>query len=422
MRKRFRFECAELAELCDELRGPARGWYQIYLFQIEQEPDLEELKWCLREAETCALVLLDIGSYRDADLDEAALANMHKLLGFFRQQKKDMILRVAYDTRGNCLEQEPTLFSRVISHIRQLGPVIQAYGESILLFEGMLVGNWGEMHGSRFLTKKYMTQLNEALAQSLPGIPRAVRRPVQWRMLHPALPAQGTDVGLFNDGIFGSDTDLGTFADGYCKSTAWEEAWAPAQELTFETRLSAFVPQCGEAVLGETYGAYTLRSTVERLRAMGLTCLNGVYDDRILDLWRSWSWDGTDLWHGMNGYDYIGRHLGYRFCVKEASARQSGDSCRLTLTVENSGFSGFYQEAEVWLILTDEAGQERRVLTDWDLSEWKSRLTVSLCSPVPCGAGTLWLCAQRKWDGAAIPFANASNELGWVRIGELKKA
>ena len=422
MRKRFRFECAELAELCDELRGPARGWYQIYLFRIEQEPDLEELKWCLREEETCALVLLDIGGYRDADLDEAALANMHKILGFFRQQKKDIIFRVAYDTQGNCLEQEPTLFSQVVSHIRQLGPVIGAYGESILLFEGMLVGNWGEMHGSRFLTKKYMTQLNEALAQSLPGVPRAVRRPVQWRMLHPAQPAQGTTVGLFNDGIFGSDTDLGTFADGHCESTAWEEAWAPEQELSFETCLSAFVPQCGEAVLGETYDAYTLRSTVERLRAMGLTCLNGVYDDKILNLWREWSWDDPDLWHGMNGYDYIGRHLGYRFCVKGASVRQSGDSCRLTLTVENSGFSGFYQEAEVWIVLQDEAGQESRILTGWDIREWKSGQAVSLHSPVPWGAGTLWLWARRKWDGAAIPFANMSNEQGWVRIGELKKA
>ena len=422
MRKRLRFECAALVERNDELGGPARGWYQIYTFPVAQEPDLEELKWCLREAEHCALVLLDIGSYRDAALDEAALANIDRILGFFRQQKKDIILRVAYDTQGSCLEQEPTLFSRVIGHIRQLGPVIGAYNKSILLFEGMLVGNWGEMHGSRFLTKKYMEQLNAALAQSLPGVPRAVRRPVQWRMLHPAQPEQGTGIGLFNDGIFGSETDLGTFAEAGCQSTTWEEAWPPERELAFEQRISALVPQCGEAVLGDTYGTYTLRSTVERLRKMGLTCLNGVYDDRILDLWRSWSWEGSDLWHGMSGYDYIGRHLGYRFCVKSAAARQERDAFRLTLTVENSGFSGFYQEAEVWLVLREEAGQERRILTGWDIREWKSGQAVSLHSPVPGEAGTLWLCARRKWDGAPIPFANASNEPGLVRIGELKKA
>ena len=55
-------------------------------------------------------------------------------------------------------------------------------------------------------------------------------------------------VGLFNDGIFGSDTDLGTFAPADSPSTDWEEPWPLARELDFEGQLSAFVPQCGEAV------------------------------------------------------------------------------------------------------------------------------------------------------------------------------
>ena len=434
MKKRFRFDSADFAELTDELHGPARGWYQIYSFRVEGEPDLEELKWCLKD-ETCARVVLDLAAYRDQDLDQAALAHIRQILAFFDDHEKDMILRVTYDTQGKCLEHEPALFSQVIGHIRQLGPVIGERSQRILLFEGMLVGNWGEMHGSKFLTKKYMERLNEALAQDLPGIPRAVRRPVQWRMLHQTPPGPGTTVGLFNDGIFGSDTDLGTFAaqggaaqggasqgDAAPDDTSvdWEEPWPLARELAFERQLSAFVPQCGEAVCGESYGRHTLSSTVERLRDMGLTYLNGVYDARILDLWRGWTWQGPDPWRGMNGYDYIGRHLGYRFRVRKAAARQNGPSCDLTLTIENTGFSGFYQEAEAWLILAEENGQESRFLTDWDVREWKSGQTVSLTGRIPCRQGTLWLHVRRKWDHGTIPFANGAPEQGWVRIGELK--
>lgn len=402
------------------MHDPARGWYQIYSFQVEKEPDLEQLKWCLKKEETCALVLLDIGAYRNRDLDDTAIEHIRQILEFFDRQKKDIILRAAYDREGRGMEHEPSLFSQVIAHIRQLGSVLQEYDRRIILLEGMLVGNWGEMHGSRFLTKKYMTQLNEELKQSAPEIMRAVRRPVQWRMLHRSPPAPGVMVGLYNDAIFGSDTDLGTFALSDSPDGGWEEPWSAERELAFEEQLGAFVPQCGEAVCGTEYRGHTLRSTVERLRKMGLTFLNGVYDDSILRIWKGWTWDSPDVWRGMNGYDYIGRHLGYRFCVRNAVARLGVDACDITLTIENLGFSGFYQEAEVRLILTDKDGQEKEFLTNWDVREWKSGQTTSLTWRIPCCEGKLWLSARRKWDREIIWFANDSTEQGRALIGELK--
>lgn len=420
VKRRLLFHGAGFAENTEELHNPARGWYQIYPLRVEREPDLKQLKCCLREEETCALVLLDIGAYKDRDLDEAALAHVRQYLDFFDKQKKDVILRAAYDTEGRGAEHEPSLLVQVTAHIRQLGPVLREFDRRILLFEGMLVGKWGEMHGSRFLTKKYMTKLNEAIAQSVPGITRAVRRPVQWRMLHPLPPGPGTGVGLFNDAIFGSETDLGTFAPAGSPDGDWEEPWPVSRELGFEEELSAFVPQCGEAVCGETYRGYTLTDTVERLRKMGMTWLNGVYDDNILRIWRSWTWNGPGAWRGVNGFDYIGRHLGYRFCVRSAGAKVGAGFCELTLTVENTGFSGFYQEARVWLILADETGQETEFLTDWDVREWRSGRTARLMWKIPCQEGKLWLSAKRKWDGEAIRFANGGAERGRVLIGELK--
>ena len=56
------FQAAKLAESTAELSNPARGWYQIHTFLAEQEPDFEELRWCLHPKDTLAFLLIDIGT------------------------------------------------------------------------------------------------------------------------------------------------------------------------------------------------------------------------------------------------------------------------------------------------------------------------------------------------------------------------
>lgn len=420
MKKFWQFKSAELSEITDELQNPFRGWYQIYSFRAELEPAPNELIWCLNDNETCALVIIDISAYKYRDLDKNALLHMKEILSFFDRHRKDILLRVVYDREGKCTEHEPTLLSRVLRHIEQLEPILQSFKNRIVFFEGMLVGNWGEMHGSRFLTQNNMLLLNDALSHSAAGIVRAVRRPVQWRMLNSAPPAEGCTVGLYNDAIFGSDTDLGTYAPEDCDSEDWCSPWRAGRELNFEKQLGEFVPQCGEAVYAEECQDLSLDYTVKRLSRMQLTCLNGVYDGRLLNLWRKWTWTHSGEWLGMNGYDYIGRHLGYRFCVRGASARFSAQHCELTLTITNDGFAGFYQEAEALFVLMDEAGNRTEHLTDWDVRGWKSGQRQSLNWKIPCREGKLYLYVRRKWDNAPIRFANPSTEDGMVLIGFLK--
>lgn len=419
MKRRLRFKSADFLEITDELHNPFRGWYQIYTFCVDAEPDTKELIWCLRKEETCALVLLDIGAYKDSELSEAALLHIGQILAFFDKYNKDIILRIVYDREGKGAEHEPTLLSRIIGHIGQLEPLIQRFRERIVFFEGMLIGNWGEMHGSRFLTKNDMLLLNEALAQTAAGIFRAVRRPEQWRMLNQDPPSAGTMTALYNDAIFGSDTDLGTFAPEGFDSEEWEKPWVKERELEFEEQLGEFVPQCGEAVFSEDHGS-SLDSVAERLRRMNISCLNGVYDDRILSQWKARTWNEPDVWQGMNGYDYIGRHLGYRFCLRSAEAHIGADFCEIVLEIENIGFSGFYQEAEALLIVTDDSGKTCEYLTDWDIRELKCGQKKALTWRIPHCEGKVCLFVRRKWDKMAIWFANKSTEQGRVPLGELK--
>ena len=421
MKRQLRFVGEHFCEITEDVPNPFRGWYRIYSFRAQQKPDFKELIWCIKKEETCAMVLIDISAYANRDLDETAFENIQQIFHFFDEQKKDILLRIVYDREGKCTEHEPSVISRVIAHIEQLRPLLQKYRDRIVFFEGMLVGNWGEMHGSRFLTKKYMMMLDDVLKRSAQGIIRAVRRPVQWRMLQSDFPDDKTIVALYNDAIFGSDTDLGTFADDGCDSDNWEAPWPIQRELEFENRLGEFVPQCGEAVYGENCRNYTLDFTVERLRKMHLTCLNSVYDERILNLWKDSTWNAPDIWMGINGYDYIGRHLGYRFCIRNADVHIHKQFCEVEVMVENIGFSGFYQEAQVYLIVIDEFGEKKEYLTDWDVREWKSGQIKSLTWKIPCCEGRLYLFIRRKWDRETIRFANQSAKQGWLPIGSLEE-
>lgn len=416
MKKRLKFKSADFAEQTCELRNPSRGWYRIYSFCADVEPDFEELRWCLNEEETCALVIIDIAAYRSCELSGDALLRIKRILSFFDANKKDIILRIVYDREGKGAEHEPSQFSRVIGHIGQLEPVFQEFRQRIVFYEGLLVGSWGEMHGSKFLGKEKMIELNAALSRSASGIIRAVRSPAQWRKLFGEISDSG--IGLFNDAIFGSDTDLGTFAPAGSDSFNWEEPWPKARELEFESKLSAFAPQCGEAVFGGDCCDYTLDEAADRLGKMGVSWLNCTYDEKILNSWKTLIWSGRGVWQGINGYDYIGRHLGYRFCLRGSSAHIGKDFCDISVTVENTGFSGFYQEADV-RIKIDGKTEIKEYLTDWDLRKLKYGQKQTLTWRLPLSEGRLYLSVKRKWDGEVIRFANASDGDGKIILGDL---
>ena len=67
------FRAAELKESISYLKNPGCGWYHIHTFSLEQEIDMEELKWCVCGEETLALILFDIGAYRSRPLPDDAL-------------------------------------------------------------------------------------------------------------------------------------------------------------------------------------------------------------------------------------------------------------------------------------------------------------------------------------------------------------
>ncbi len=412
--KHIGFIPAKLKTSTSPIPNPSRGWYQIFYFHIPQKPVFQELRWCLRDNETVAMAVIHIGAYRNKALDQHALDIISSIFEFYQQQKKDLILRFTYDCVGKGLLYEPALFSQVEEHIRQLTPIIRSYTKTIFVLQGLFVGSWGEMHGSKYLSSVHLKQLN-ALVEAAAGENtwRAVRKPCQWRVLHGPEETSGR-MGLFDDGIFGSDTHLGTF--GYLKrtETRWEDPWCPEDELAFEEQLCATVPHGGEVVAAQQMSMFSDSNILHCLQKMHISYLNCVYDPQILD---SWKQKGSP-WSGVSLYDYVGAHLGYRFCVERVSIQKKNQQKRLKISLKNTGFAPCYEDYTVKLeiVAADKVIQQE---TTWDLRTVKAGSVKHWECVLPEENGNLYLSARRKKDDRILLFAHDEQTQGKLFLGRL---
>lgn len=425
---KWSFEKAVFAETTKTLPNPARGWYHIYPFLVEEEPDLETVFWGLKPEETLALVIINIGAYREKPLDEQAMNHIRSILGFFKEHSYDMILRIAYDHEGNALEREPFFFKLVVEHLEQLLPVLMEFSEHIFVFQGLLIGNWGEMHTSRFLAPEKIKALWNVLQKaSLPETYLAVRRPSVWRMLHPEqckAEEMEPDIttGLFDDAIFGSENHLGTFGTQERKLCGWEEPWSRNDELEFEHKVCQKVPNGGEVLYGEAYGEqFSPQQTVDVLEKMHITYLNQAYDERMLELWKQRKWETAGVWKNHSLYEYIETHLGYRFLVTEVfvSRNKKNGTAILEIEVENTGFAALYQEAELILNIEKADGTREKIDIGFDLRALTGGTRQRIRVDVLPEEGRFYLEAKRKKDGRTLFFANEAEKTGNVFLGRI---
>ena len=211
------------------------------------------------------LVLLEI-LIPGEDIEEQDLQRLCDVFSFFVQKKLDLILRFSYDFEGKGREKDPSSLSVVERHMTQIFPVLNEFADHIFVLQGIFLGSWGEMHSSRYLTKENIQKLEKEIKENLsPKIIRSVRKPVHWRMLcTDEKEVFSEKIGLYNDGMFGSETDLGTYAvPGEEREYAWEEAWPPEKEQAFIAQCAKYAPIGGEVIGG---ASQTADNIVLRLR------------------------------------------------------------------------------------------------------------------------------------------------------------
>lgn len=461
-RKR-KFQKNSLHESLEQIKNPGRGWYRIYTYDLAQE--LPEL-YIACEEETIALLLIDIGAFKNEHIPESALVYLEKILRFFKKNEKKVILRPVYDTTGHGMEREPGTLQIVKEHMQQLGEVIERYAENILVVQGIMIGDWGEMHGSKFLSDKHLKELTKEYITAMnQSCYLAVRTPRQWKTAAESMDTHMRNcLVLFNDGIFGSETDLGTYesSDKRKQDLKWQYdslGYGPVGgEAVADVRISGISP--GQDIALDTMwdnGNMSFaesvdldkNSVMDALRKMHVTYLNSMHDQKLLDQWKA----QTMKWNGsmISVYDYIGLHLGYRFIVRDATwtaveKTVPGGGLRkhfmgkkekfLEVTVENSGFADLYEEAECIIYVktsdgvshicpeTETENMIEITRPECDARTWKSGTTSKIKIPADIlepytepeqdiqNGIKIYLQLRRKRDGMNIRFANADADNG----------
>ena len=258
--------------------------------------------------------------------------------------------------------------------MEQISKSVNRRTDLIYIMQGVFIGNWGEMHHSKYSdgtsVKTLIDRLNEVID---PSVFLSVRTPSQWRAVNnlykppEKFPSFATEkslagrLGLFNDGILGSESDLGTYGN-----TPRRDAVSPDykgtrdEELEFQSKLCQYVPNGGEVVYNQSLSE--LETSVSALSAMNISYLNEDYDSRVLERWKNAVWRGNDAFKGCDGLSYIKAHLGYRYLIESCKIKKSGfikPKLTLHLTLKNSGFSGTLKPFDTFVILINEETGER---------------------------------------------------------------
>lgn len=392
-RAKISFRKASLQELCGDYVSPGRGWYHIYTFRPDQQ-DEEQLRWLpFEEHETIALLRLDIGAFRNRSIDAQTLAFVEWILKCFAEKRKDIILRILYDTDGCGMAHEPASIDMVCEHMRSLGKAVKKQASAILLVQGLFVGSWGEMHDSKFLDPEAIRKLWETWKEATEGaIPLAVRKPVYARMI-------GDTVGFYDDAILTDETHMGTFGRKSRKEAQAAESWCVSDEYAFIRERMDRMPIGGEAIGGTECGS---KEILTQLKALPVTYLNSIYHPDTMAYWKSMTApDGGSL------YSYIGNHMGYRLVVRDVKWKRR----QLMITIENNGFARLYEDVAVELAAQDEQDHWQSRAVDADLRMIEPGTKRLICvenveESFGEGGYRLYLRAIRKRDGREIRFAN----------------
>lgn len=359
----IKVEKHDFAESSRELRNPRRGFYKIYMFLIEDES--MDYPQYIRELfaddidTTLSLVEINLRNYREGEITEAGLKNIEELFRALADIDKQLIVRFLYDWNGENDKYEPERIETILMHMQQLKPVLES-DSNIFIVQGLFIGHWGEMHGTMYSSAESMqrlaAQLDEVVDES---VYLSVRTPSQWRSItgleegsrenlenHPL----AGRMGLFNDGMLGSESDSGTYE---IYETEEGESAGRLDELAFQEELCRIVPNGGEVIHDNSYNDF--EDAIKDLETMHVTYLNSGYDEEVLSKWENTLVTEDGCFQGMDGRSYVERRLGYRLLIAGTDFEQerSSDHMKVRITIQNVGFAPLYREPVVSLLLYD---------------------------------------------------------------------
>lgn len=432
---RINYTVEAFSESHKTFQNPYCGFYHIigYTLSDEYTPSDNYAYEINSYTESLALLEINLKNYRTTEISEKGLTQLDDILKAWTKAPGGtrLILRFLYDWDGLALATEPDSLQLILKHMEQVSQSVNRYHNTVYIMQGVFIGSWGEMHHSEFSDLKHIKTLIHRLNELIdPSIYLSVRTPSLWRAVNglynpPEKPLPfGTEnslanrLGLFNDGILGSDSDLGTYGSTLRKDAAFPGYQGTRkEELEFQNKLCRYVPNGGEVVYNNNLSG--LETAVSALKEMHISYLNADYDSRILEKWKNSVWTGSDVFNGCDGYSYIKAHLGYRYIIDSCEIKKSGlikPDYALNLTVKNTGFSSTLIPFETSLTLINEkTGEHIAVPFDADLRSLGSGNKKTFTAKLPVkelnrGYYLLYFSVKDKVSGQTV-FLGNENEV-----------
>lgn len=318
------------------LDNPYCGWYQIYPYMLSEQPlDSDTITKNVKEDPyRLAMIQINLSNYNNTAISDIALSQLDYILSLWSDSNKQLIIRFLYDWDGNISATEPADINIILNHIKQTSAIYNKYAKSIYILQGLFIGNYGEMHGSCHQSKEDIICLAKKIyEESDPSIFLAVRTPTQLRTISDGTNGLTDDrLSLFNDGMLASESDAGTYSDG-----------ERSKEISYQNELCKKVPNGGEVIINNPYNDFN--NAIKDLKIMHVSYLNSMYDLNVLNKWKSATYNKNDIFKGCNGFEYINKHLGYRYSANSSSftfKTYEDDYAKLSVTLKNTGFSTNY--------------------------------------------------------------------------------
>lgn len=443
-------ESYRFTESARELQNPNRGFYYMHGFRInDEEADFRQNisnRFCKDEKTKLTLIQINLQYYRDKPISEQGLENIEALFETLEKLDKNLIIRFVYDWNGENMEYEPESVDIILEHMRQVGPILRKYKDCIFTLQGLFIGNWGEMNGTKYANPQDVPKLAMQLAEVTDDTTfLAVRMPMFWRIAT-QLPDVATvergdgslasRLGLYNDGMLGSWSDYGTYGDHTKEEHGYYTYWNREQELEFQEELCKLVPSGGEVIVDNSYNDF--ENALQDMQRMHVTYLNRDYDRNVLNKWEKYTVTEEGCFDGMDGLSYIERHLGYRLLIQDVKMdyQYEEDILSVDIAMENVGFAPMYREAEVRVVLfSEETGELHSYEVTQDIrgltGGTKSEESLDLQVQIPLAGETakgyrMYLEITDALSGEPIELANEQEameygyEIGTINIEPLE--
>ncbi len=346
----------DYTETLETFDNPERGFYSHLRYNFKVSGN--EVPKDYRLEGNLLHLRLGIGDFsgkvngdKDLELSEDMLNMFDTILKKIKSNGGTAIVRFAYDNFDGDEDLEPSL-DMILTHIKQICPILTQNKDAISYVELGFFGPWGEMHSSKICTPENVTKgINTMLENTPEEIKIGVRQPkyyvhfanVDRAKLNENFTVKGTPeyrVGLFDDGYLGSHSDLGTY-----ENREIEVSW-----LENQARHTLFG---GEVVATRGSEENDKVNTAEYMSKEAFrthtTYLNYEYDEDVINSWKDETYNGDDpLYKGKSGYLYITNHLGYRFVLRSSNINQTENKkLNLNFDIENVGFANLVIETPI---------------------------------------------------------------------------